>query len=155
MDTGKFTAELIAPCGMNCGICKGYIAYTHGTPRVRGKITYCAGCVPRAKNCYIKRNCKKLSKHEIQSCSECDSIPCEKLAHLDKRYRERYGMSTVENLKLLKEAGIDAFLASQKEKYTCPNCGDVVCVHDGKCYACNYTREIIPLDASEKPLNPK
>ncbi len=134
----KFTAELVAPCGMNCAICRGYIAYTHGIPRVRGKITYCAGCVPRAKNCYIKRNCKKLTKHEIQSCSECDTIPCEKLAHLDKRYRERYGMSMVENLKFLKEKGMDEFLKSQAEKYTCPSCGDVICVHDAKCFTCGY-----------------
>ena len=102
MQKNKFPAELIAPCGMNCGICKGYLAYIHGVPRQRGKVSWCAGCVPRAKNCYIKRGCKKLTKHQIQSCSECDTMPCEKLAHLDKRYRERYGMSMVENQKTLK-----------------------------------------------------
>jgi hypothetical protein len=63
-------------------------------------------------------------------------MPCAHLARLDKRYRERYGMSMVENLKLLKTQGMDAFLKSQAEKYTCPSCGDVVCVHDGKCYGC-------------------
>jgi hypothetical protein len=138
MVNNKFPPELVAPCGMNCAICRAYIAYTHGIPRVRGKITYCAGCVPRAKNCYIKRNCKKLDKHQIQSCSECATMPCEKLAHLDKRYRERYSMSMVENLKLLKVKGMDEFLKSQAEKYTCPSCGDVVCVHDAKCYSCGY-----------------
>jgi hypothetical protein len=141
MSNNKFTPELIAPCGMNCAICRGYIAYTQGIPRVRGKITYCAGCLPRGKNCYIKRGCKKLSKHEIQSCSECDAMPCEKLAHLDKRYRERYDMSIVENLKILKEKGMADFLKSQEERYTCPSCGDVVCVHDAKCFVCGYTKE--------------
>lgn len=131
-------AELVAPCGMNCAICKGYIAYTHGVPRVRGKISYCAGCRSRAKNCYIKRNCKKLSKHEIQSCSECGEMPCKNLAHLDSRYRECYCMSMVENLKMLKAKGMDEFLASQRDKHRCPSCGDVVCVHNGKCYSCGY-----------------
>jgi transposase len=69
-------------------------------------------------------------------------MPCEKLAHLDKRYRERYGMSMVENLKLLKAKGMDEFLKTQAEKYTCPTCGDTVCVHDAKCYSCDYKREI-------------
>ena len=141
MVNNKFSAELIAPCGMNCGICRGYIAYTHGIPRVRGKITYCVGCVPRAKNCYVKRGCKKLSKHEIKSCSECDTMPCEKLAHLDKRYREHYDMSMVENLKLLKDKDMDGFLKSQAEKYTCPSCGDVICVHDAKCFSCGYKKK--------------
>ena len=144
MVNNKFTAELIAPCGMNCALCKGYIAYTHGVPRVRGKVTYCAGCLPRAKNCYIKRGCKKLSKHQIQSCHQCDTMPCKNLGHLDNRYRERYGMSMVESLKIIKANGMDEFLKSQEETYRYPSCGDLVCVHDGKCYSCNYTRQNKP-----------
>ena len=67
-------------------------------------------------------------------------MPCAHLNRLDKRYRERYHMSMVENLKLIEAKGMDAFLKSQVEKYTCPSCGDVLCVHDGKCYACGYKR---------------
>jgi rubrerythrin len=69
-------------------------------------------------------------------------MPCKNLTHLDNRYRERYGMSMVENLKALKAKGIDEFLKKQQEKYRCPNCGDVVCVHDGKCYNCGYVKKI-------------
>jgi hypothetical protein len=137
-----FTPELIAPCGMNCGICRAYNAYTHGVPTKRGKVSHCKGCLPRGKNCYIKRGCKKLSKHELQSCSECAAMPCEKLAHLDQRYRLRYGMSMVENLKELKAKGMDEFLKNQQEKYRCPNCGGVVSVHDGKCYSCGYQKPV-------------
>ena len=142
MTNTNFTPELIAPCGMNCALCRAYISYTHLIPRVRGKITYCAGCLPRAKNCYIKRGCKKLSKLQIQSCSECDKMPCEKLSHLDNRYKERYGMSMIENLKLIKAKGTAEFLKSQVEEYSCPKCGDVVCVHDSKCLVCGYQRKI-------------
>jgi predicted RNA-binding Zn-ribbon protein involved in translation (DUF1610 family) len=78
----KFTADLVAPCGMNCGICKAYLAYSRDVPR--------------------------------------------------------YGMSMVENQKMIKEKGMNAFLESQAEQYLCPNCGDVVSVHDGKCYKCSY-----------------
>jgi Protein of unknown function (DUF3795) len=141
MSSSKYVSELIAPCGMNCALCRAYNAYIHGVPRQRGKVTYCAGCLPRAKNCYIKRGCKKLSKHQIQSCSECETMPCNKLDHLDRRYRERYSMSMVETLKIIKAQGIQEFLKSQAERYTCPSCGDVVCLHDGKCYSCGYTRK--------------
>jgi uncharacterized protein CbrC (UPF0167 family) len=68
-------------------------------------------------------------------------MPCEKLAHLDKRYRERYGMSMVENLKLLKATGMDEFLKVQAERFRCLSCGGVVCVHDGKCYDCGKIRQ--------------
>jgi rubrerythrin len=69
-------------------------------------------------------------------------MPCKNLYHLDTRYRERYGMSMVENLKTLKAKGIDEFLRKQEEKYRCPNCSDVVCVHDGKCYNCGHVKKI-------------
>ncbi len=151
MISSKFTPELIAPCGMNCGICRAYNAYTHGVPPKRGKVTHCEGCRPRAKNCYVIRACSKLRKNQIQSCSECDTMPCEKLSHLDKRYREHYNMSMVENLKTIKAKGITEFLAEQTEKYRCPNCGDVVSVHDGKCYSCGFLRKN-PEPAGEKKV---
>ena len=130
MTANKFTPELIAPCGMNCALCKAYLAYTHDVPRQRGKVTHCKGCLPRAKNCYVIRGCPKLRKHQIESCSQCDTVPCKNLAHLDKRYRERYNMSMVENLnelKILRDARVSR---EQQKKYRCSNCGDVVSVHD-------------------------
>jgi hypothetical protein len=141
MSFNKFTPDLIAPCGMNCALCKAYLAYTHDVPRQRGKVTHCEGCLPRAKNCYIIRGCPKLRKYQINSCSQCETIPCKNLEHLDKRYRERYGVSMVENLKMIKAKGMEDFLKNQQEIYQCPNCGDVVCVHDGKCYSCGYKKE--------------
>jgi len=65
----------------------------------------------------------------------------QKLAHIDEHYSARYGMSMIENQKMIKEKGMDEFLKSQTEKYRCPSCGDLVSVHDGKCYACGYQGE--------------
>jgi len=50
-------------------------------------------------------------------------MPCKRLAKLDGHYRARYGMSMIENLKTMRERGIDEFLASQAEEYRCPGCG--------------------------------
>ena len=49
-----------------------------------------------------------------------------------------FDMSTIDNLKDIKENGMDSFLQKQEEKYKCPKCGGVICVHNGKCYSC-YT----------------
>lgn len=142
MDHERFTPMLIAPCGMNCAICKAYLAYKHDTPRQRGKVFHCAGCRPRSKNSFIKRKCTKLTNNPAQFCYECEALPCESVDRVDRRYRQRYGMSLVENLKMIKAKGMDSFLQSQSEKYSCPTCGDVVCVHDGKCYSWGYTRAV-------------
>jgi rubrerythrin len=59
-------------------------------------------------------------------------------------------MSMVENLKTIKTKGMDGFLADQAEKYRCPNCGDVVSVHDGKCYSCGNIRKKPEPENTEK-----
>jgi rubrerythrin len=68
-------------------------------------------------------------------------MPCKNLAHLDKRYRERYDMSMIENLKSINAKGMDGFLAEQATKCQCPICGGVVSVHDEKCYSCGNVRK--------------
>jgi hypothetical protein len=51
---------------------------------------------------------------------------------MDKRYQERYGMSEIENLKMIKEKGMDYFLREQENKWV--NSDGVLCVHDKKRY---------------------
>ena len=146
----RFTPDLIAPCGMNCGICKSYLAYSRGVPYEKGKISHCMGCLVRNKNCtFIKRNCAKIRKKQIRFCNECENMPCKQLAKIDEYYRARYGMSMVENQKMIREKGIDKFLKSQAKKYRCPKCDDIISVHDGKCYTCGYQAD------KPKGINPK
>ena len=141
MQKGRFISELIAPCGMNCGICKSYLAYSRGIPKERGRTIHCPGCLPRNKNCFIKRGCRKLRRSEISFCYECEEMPCGNLDRLDRRYRRRYNMSMVDNLRELEEKGMEKFLEIQEVKYECPQCDDVISVHDGKCYVCRCKKD--------------
>ena len=144
MEPAKFTPELIAPCGMNCGVCKSYLAYSRGVLKEKGKVSHCNSCRPRAKNCYIKRGCKKLRTNHVQSCYECTDMPCKNLEHLETRYQERYATSLVGNLMELKEKGMEQFLRTQEARFKCSNCGDVVSVHDQKCYTCKKKTPLQP-----------
>jgi hypothetical protein len=135
----NFTADLIAPCGMNCGVCKSYLAYSRGIPIKKGTVSHCNGCRVRNKNCaFIKRDCPRKVGKQLNFCYECPDMPCERLTKIDKLYQTRYGMSMIENQKTIHDKGMDDFLKNQTEKYRCPSCGDVVSVHDGKCYKCGY-----------------
>jgi hypothetical protein len=42
----------------------------------------------------------------------------------------------IENLKELKDKGMKKFLEIQESRYKCSNCGDVISVHNRKCYVC-------------------
>jgi len=134
----SISPELIAPCGMNCGICGAYRAYINNTPKVPYKISHCPGCRPRNKQCaFIIKRCSKLMKKELEFCYQCEELPCHSLERLDKNYRKRFNMSMIENLIQIREKGMDEFLKNQQEKYDCDSCDQLMSVHSKKCYSCD------------------
>ncbi len=119
---------------MNCAVCVSYFGYTMAGKKRESR---CLGCKPRDKGCsFLKKDCGKLSNESVKYCFECEDFPCENLKELDEGYREKYGMSMIENLEFIKKNGIEAFLEQQKEKFKCPECGSTICVHTRKCYNC-------------------
>ena len=124
---------LIAPCGMNCGICIGYL-------REKNK---CAGCNSDGENkpnsckkCRIK-NCEYLSDDESGFCYDCERYPCTRLKQLDKRYRTKYHMSMIENLNTIQLKGIDTFIELENQKWTCSYCNARLSAHRNECPECN------------------
>jgi hypothetical protein len=126
--------QLIAPCGMNCGICLGYLREKRKCPGCHGDVT-APGCI----KCII-RNCEVIAENQSKFCYECDEFPCKRLKQLDKRYRTRYAMSMIENLENIRRIGLDAFVDSEKKRWACPECGSVICVHRGYCMNCGRKR---------------
>ncbi|MDA3927640.1 MAG: DUF3795 domain-containing protein [Prolixibacteraceae bacterium] len=125
--------NLIAPCGMNCGICIGHL---------RDKKP-CAGCFKKddknkpsqCRSCGIA-NCENLIKTESGFCYDCIKYPCARLRQLDKRYRTNYGMSMIANLENIKTNGLSYFLNHEESKWKCKVCGAGVSVHRSFCLKC-------------------
>ena len=120
---------LIAPCGMNCSICIGYLREKNKCPGCNlmseNEPKYCKKC--------IIRNCEILKNKNMKFCSsKCEKFPCQRLKNLDKRYRTKYDMSMIDNLNMIEDKGIREFLKQQKNKYQKAN--KVLCVHDKKFY---------------------
>jgi hypothetical protein len=126
----------VAPCGMNCGICRAYL-------RDDKKCPGCLGANTNKSNSCIKckiKNCSILRRNSYKYCFSCRIMPCERLEHLDKRYRTRYGMSMLENLANIRRFGIRQFVKNESLRWKCPVCGGVICVHDGHCHSCGKRR---------------
>ncbi len=129
--------NLAAPCGVYCGACRQYLLRKKDLLEKRGYTRGCEGCRIRNKNCaFIRRDCTALRKNEIEFCYECENFPCQKLQKLDNRYRERYTVNMINNLKRIEEIGVEKWLKEQEELYTCPECEGEICVHDAECYDC-------------------
>ncbi len=123
--TVTLTASLIAPCGMNCGICRAFLRQKNP----------CHGCRYAGQNrpktrLYCKLRVCKKRKGEF--CCDCPEFPCARLRHLDERYRTKYGMSEINNLKYIRRNGLEKFLKKEQRKWISSK--GVLCVHDRQHY---------------------
>lgn len=124
---------LIAACGMNCGLCIGYL---------RDK-NPCGGCFKKddvnkpgsCRSCAIV-NCESLPKTESGFCYDCSKYPCYRIKRLDNRYQTKYGMSMIDNLNFIKENGMGRFLENEQNRWTCDVCGSGISVHRDFCLNC-------------------
>ena len=125
---------LVAPCGMNCRLCRAYARDRKPCPGCRGddnlKSKACAQC--RIKNCGKRVNAG------MKFCVGCEDFPCPRLNILDKRYRTKYGMSMIDNLENIRKVGVRHFARSERERWACPECGETICVHKENCISCGY-----------------
>lgn len=134
---GMFDVRLIAPCGMNCALCFGFI-------RKKNRCPGCNDIDPTTSKYHVTcriKNCAERAEHGQIACYECAKFPCTRLRQLDKRYRTRYGMSMIGNHEYIREHGIEAFVEREKERWTCPDCGGAICVHRKDCVYCSRPRD--------------
>lgn len=130
--------NLIAPCGMNCRLCVAYLFREKDLNKQGFHKKSCSGCIPRGEYCtHMGDQCELVGKGKVRYCFECEAFPCKRLKLLDKRYRTKYHMSMIENLEFIKEYGMEGFLKKEEEKWCCPECGEVICCHNGLCLTCN------------------
>lgn len=125
MNKSNLNYNLIAPCGMNCGICKAHLRLNNP----------CHGCN------FIEQNRPKTREHcrlrlcekrKGKFCYYCTEFPCDRLKRLDNRYRTRYNMSEIDNLKYIRNNGIKKFMEAECRKWVFDK--GILCVHDKKYY---------------------
>ena len=145
--TGMFTPEMIAPCGLDCSICK----------RAHDKETPCPGCSGPDGNkpafCSEKCGiilCAKRKENGYKFCDECLDYPCEDVKEKEKRYTSKYPLyeSPAKNLRDIRELGMEKFLENERKQWTCKECGGVISVHSGACTACGtqYGVQVIKMN---------
>jgi len=130
--------KLIAPCGMNCSLCLSCQFMKNDLNKHGFHRRYCPGCIPRGKNCtHMGHRCELLGKGAVRFCYECEEFPCRMLRALDKRYSSKYHMSMIKNLEFIRDSGMEMFLEKEEAKWRCPQCGGIICCHNGLCLDCD------------------
>lgn len=130
--------DLIAPCGINCAVCKFYLGKKKGIYRTEA--SGCIGCLPRNRGCLYQGGCEPLNSRSVRFCSECSQFPCDKFRKLEKRYSTKYRTSLKQNLQDISEKGMESFLAAEESKWKCPRCDGTISIHTRACFDCGYVR---------------
>ncbi len=129
--------NLAAPCGMYCGACRHYLVLKKDLLKKKGFKRGCVGCRIRNKKCvHIKKDCAKIRNNQIDFCIDCGDFPCNNLNKIENRYKQKYDVSLIENLRKLKEIGVNEWLEEQDKRWKCPECGGNICIHDQECFDC-------------------
>jgi hypothetical protein len=146
--------DLLAPCGLYCGVCAVYIAHKNNNQKFK-KVLFpiykafvktvdevsCTGCLsdgvvfPVCKKCPIK-DCTR--EKGINGCHECEEWPC--------RYIENFpipvGKKVINRtIPTWRELGTEEFVKREEERYHCPECGNKLFRGVKKCNKCG-----IPVD---------
>ena len=146
MKENFISASMIAPCGLDCSLCKRALAAENPCPGCHGpdenKPEFCA------VKCGIIL-CRKRRENGYVYCDECPDYPCADVTEKENRYTSKYPLieSPGKNLREIRESGMDKFLENERKRWTCGECGHVVSVHTGICSGCGkqYGTPVVPV----------
>ncbi len=135
-------------CGIYCGACSvvicgktgradGFAACLGGVPR--GDLA-CGGCksdtvYAGCSTCNIRRCARERS---IAHCIDCAEYPCasyRKWQLVAKALVPHAGTATA-NLEVIRRDGVDAWLAAQERRWSCPGCGSPFSWYARTCHKC-------------------
>lgn len=136
-------ANMIAPCGLDCALCTGHL---------RGDRP-CMGCngPDDCKPDFCRTGCAIVHCETRKTladgfCDSCEKFPCVDVMEKETRYSNAYPMveTPIGNLALIRQHGMERFLEQEQQRWSCPDCGAIICVHDGACSGCGakYTTRI-------------
>ena len=147
MKNHLITAGMIAPCGLDCSLCRRALAETNP----------CPGCLEPDGNkpefCSEKCGiilCRKRKENGYRYCDECPDYPCGDVMEKENRYTSKYPLyeSPVKNLRDIRETGMEQFLENERKQWTCGECGHIISVHTGICSGCGkqYGAQVIQIN---------
>jgi len=137
--------KLVAPCGLYCGACSGYLT-TNGLRPGSGSskpAMECDGClgggrtIGHVSNCAI-RKCA-TAKSKTQRCSDCPEFPCDIITDFNNDGITHHG-EVLENLRQLRAMGIKDWTKHEMDRWRCSKCPTTLAWYDAECPNCKAPR---------------
>lgn len=143
-----------AYCGIYCGACS---VLMHGKTGSADGFALCLGSVPKGeiacrgcKSDMVYAGCRLCTFRDcagekgVAHCADCADYPC-------KMYKKWQGAASILphvgeaawSLSVIKRDGVESWAAAQKERWSCPDCGEPFSWYSAQCGNCsrNLTSE--------------
>jgi len=139
MQVSNIKKELLAPCGLYCGVCAIYIADRDNNQKFKERLVNvykplsktvddikCKGCLSDKKEdlfgycqlCTI-RDCIQTKK--INGCYECNDFPCKHIENFPVPGGKKVILKAIYSWK---EIGTEKWVKEEEERYHCPECNN-------------------------------
>lgn len=126
----EYGPELAGICGLFCGTCPQFP-------------DHCAGCLsdqvaPECADCrHGFRIC--AAEKEAERCCDCGDFPCARLEAFIPIHVENdivHHEHVIEDLRLMRENGVQAWVDGQARDHTCGQCGKLVPWMESRTHSC-------------------
>ncbi len=157
--------DLVAPCGLYCGVCAVYIAHRDDNRKFkerladlyRGKMAgkgtlpnsdklsaadiRCRGCLSderfmHCEQCEI-RDCTR--EKGFSGCHECDEFPCRHIDDFPMTVGKKVILRAVP---YWRSVGTEKWIRDEEARYVCPQCGNRLFRGAARCNRCKAAVEL-------------
>ena len=161
----KKNPDLVAPCGLYCGVCAIYLAHRDNNHKFKERLANLyrggvpgKGCLPNSENLAAEdircrgclsddrflhcRQCEIrecTQKNGYAGCHQCDAFPCEHIDQFPMAVGKKVILRTIP---YWREVGTDKWIEDEAARYFCPECGNKVFRGVVKCNRCRAALDL-------------
>ncbi|MFH1033119.1 MAG: DUF3795 domain-containing protein [Pseudomonadota bacterium] len=151
--------DLIAPCGLYCGVCAVYLATRDDNAKLKGVLAQayqgklphsenltpeqisCQGCLSGqtwgfCSTCAI-RACAQ--ERGLEGCQQCQDFPCQLIQGFPMAIGKKVIMRGIPRRA---EVGVAQWLAEEEARYHCPACGQKLTRGAPRCHQCGVAVDL-------------
>ena len=143
--------ELLAPCGLYCGVCAIMMAHRDNNQKLKERLAplygvspegmCCQGCLSNqvfayCTTCPIK-SC--TSQRGYEGCHQCDEFPCQYIDNFPMAVGKKVILRAIPHRR---EVGTEKWVRDEEARYTCPECGNKLFRGAAKCNQCKVELDL-------------
>jgi len=137
--------ELLAPCGLYCGVCGVYLASRDNNQKLKEKLANaygvtpeqidCNGCLSDNKFVYCQacdiRAC--VNEKDFEGCHQCIDFPCKLIDDFPVPVGKKVILRSVPDRK---ELGTEKWVEAEEKRYSCSHCNEQLFRGARRCGSC-------------------